>query len=107
VLDNNGVPLEVRVMPSRGELDTRTGGAMWDPAWPVHVAEASHGPVLWTSRGDDGLPTEAIWDTGRYRFDLHLTGDLAPDAVWHETALVELVETLSAGSDLASSSTQP
>jgi hypothetical protein len=107
VLDNNGVPLEVRVMPSRGGLDIRTGGAMWDPAWPVHVAEASHGPVLWTSRGDDGLPTEAIWDTGRYRFDLHLTGDLAPDAVWHETALVELVETLSAGSDLASSSTQP
>jgi hypothetical protein len=98
VLDSDGVPLEVRVMPSRGGLDVRSGAGMWDPARPVHVVEASHGPVLWTSQRDDGQPTGAIWDTGRYRFELHLTGDLAPGTVWDEATLIELVEFLSFGS---------
>jgi hypothetical protein len=91
-----GVSLRLHVLPSRGWLDPRAPAERWGPGASPHAVEYSSGWMIWLEAGETGIPAGAIWDDGRYRFELVLSPErLPPDLHWTEAILIDLVETLS------------
>jgi hypothetical protein len=90
-----GVPLTIRVTPSRGGLDPRVPVEQWGPSAPERVVGYNGNWLVWQAAEGTDVPVGAVWDDGRHRFDLTASLENVPsDATWHEGALVELVATL-------------
>jgi hypothetical protein len=90
-----GFQIDLRVMPSRGGLDSRVPIDGWEPTWVTAVAGPEEQPVLWARQSGGTFPVAAAWDTQRYRFELRLVNGPPDSTEWDEDALLNLVETLS------------
>jgi len=88
-----GIDVEVDISASRGGFDPRQTEADAAQSGNIaHTLETAVGSVTWLSTPDDPLPLLAIWDNGRYRFQL--TASPTDEADWNEEVLRSLVESL-------------
>ena len=89
-----GVTLDVAISASRGGHDPRQ--LAWNAARAgnsVYTIDSGATPVTYLTRQGSSTPLLAIWDDGRYRFDLSATTSDA--AGWGDATLLALVEALS------------
>lgn len=88
-----GIDVEVDISASRGGFDPRQTVADAAQSGNItHTLETAVGSVTWLSTPDDPRPFLAIWDNGRYRFQL--TASPTDGADWNEEVLRSLVESL-------------
>lgn len=93
VYANEPVEMIVNVYPTRGGYDPRQLiGTRSDPS-VVQSTETPVGTVTWV-RGDKGSPQLAIWDDGRFYFELSIPGESTFDG-WDVATLIAVVEALS------------
>jgi hypothetical protein len=93
--DELTMPALVMVTPSRGGLDSDARGIDWEPTWALERAEYSGGDLVWSDHNDAGYPTLALWDDGRFRYELRMSSQLPPYDRWDLDRLIEIIELLS------------
>lgn len=89
-----GVALDVAVSASRGGHDPRQ--LAWNAARAgnsVYTIDSDAAPVTYLTKQGSSTPFLAVWDDGRYRFELSATSSDA--AGWGDATLLALVEALS------------
>jgi hypothetical protein len=90
---STGDSVILMISPSRGGYDSRGLVRQTDRLGELTVTTSSTraGGVTWLARpGDGGMPVYAIWDDGRFRFEMS-----AQSTGWTEEDIVALVEALS------------
>ncbi len=101
----NGTEFDLRVRPSRGGLDPASIPEGVDQSWSTAYAEYDYGKLVWAHRHFAGYPTDAIWDDGRYRFELSIDRRaLGDDHDWNLDELLEFANEVSARESEASGS---
>jgi hypothetical protein len=90
-----GLTINVRVMPSRGGLYQNARGDGWDPVWRAARTVFDELQVSVAEIDERIYPSHAVWDTGRYRFELWLDPvDASNSDVWNMNELRAVVEAL-------------
>jgi DNA-directed RNA polymerase specialized sigma24 family protein len=96
----NDIEMVVTLRPSSGGLNPESVPRGADPSWQTERADYSRGTVVWAHRHFAGFPTDAVWDTGEFRFELSVERDPpVPPGTWDLDALLKLVEVLSGADD--------
>lgn len=92
----NDVEMELTVRPSRGGLDIRSVPPSIDESWTTAAAQYDWGTLVWAHRQFAGYPTEALWDDGRFLFELVVDREqMSPEHDWSLRELVSLANALS------------
>jgi DNA-directed RNA polymerase specialized sigma24 family protein len=92
----NEVEFDLTVRPSRGGLDVESIPSSFDESWTMSSADYRWGTLVWAYRQFAGYPTEALWDDGRYRFELSVDREsIDPEHGWSLKELITLADVLS------------
>jgi hypothetical protein len=92
----NEVEFDLIVTPSRGGLDPNSIPDGVDASWVTSIAYYEFGQLVWAHRHFAGYPTDAIWDDGRFRFELAVDRDaISTEHEWNLGRLIDLANALS------------
>jgi DNA-directed RNA polymerase specialized sigma24 family protein len=92
----NEVMFDLAVRPSRGGLDVERVPGSFDESWTMATADYRWGKLVWAYRHFAGYPTEALWDDGRFRFELSVDREsIDPENGWSLQELITLADVLS------------
>jgi DNA-directed RNA polymerase specialized sigma24 family protein len=92
----NDVEFDLTARPSRGGLDVQSIPSSLDESWTTAATEYRWGSLVWAYRQFAGYPTDAVWDDGRFRFELSVDRDaITPEHDWSLQELIALANALS------------